>query len=126
VCNSAQNRTTDHSLVYIIILPVVGRCIVPLADGTIERVRHVPVIEAGDEVGATDDILRVEEPKRTLRVVRDKLDTVQPFCFLPRPVFLVDLEPADPEDIHVRQFGHSWVQNFDPVDPEDACVHVRM
>jgi len=121
-----HNRTTDHLLVHIVILPVVGWRIVPLADRAVKRVLHIPMIEAGDEVGAADDVLRIKEPKCTLLVVRDKLDTVQPFCFPPRPMFLVDVEPADPENIHVRQFGHSRMENFDSVDPEDTCINVGM
>jgi len=56
-----HKRTTDHLLVHIIILPVVGWCIVPLADRAVKRVLHIPVIEAGDEVGTADDVLRIKE-----------------------------------------------------------------
>ena len=66
----------DHSLVHIIVPPVVSWCIVPLADQVFEGVFNVAVIEAGDKVGTANDILRVKEPKCALLVVGDELDMV--------------------------------------------------
>ena len=116
----------DRSLIHIIVSPVVGRSVVPLADQILGRILHVSVMEARDEVGAPDDIVRIEEPKRALLVTGDKLDAVQALRFPPRPMFLVDLEPTDPKNVHVCQLRHGWVQNLDPVDPEDPGVHVWM
>ena len=84
------------------------------------------MFEARDEVGTTYNVLGIEEPKCALVVVGGKLDTVQALCFPPRPMFLVDLEPADPQDVHICQFGHGGMENLDPIDPKDARVHVWM
>jgi hypothetical protein len=86
----------------------------------------VSASKARDKVGTADDILRIEEPKRTLFVFRDKLNTVQPFCSPPCTMFVVNLKPTDPEDIHVCHFSNCWVQNLDPVNSKDTCIDVWM
>ena len=80
--------------------------------------------EAGDEVDTAYDVCRIEKPERALLVARNKLDSVQPFCFPSCPVFLVHFEPTDPEDIHVCQFGQARMQDSDSVDPEDPRIEV--
>lgn len=111
----------DNLLVHIVALPVLSRWIIPLAG---KRVLHTPTSETRDKVGTADDILRIEEPKRTLLVFRDKLNAVQPFCSPPSTISVVNLEPTNPEDIHVRHFGHDRVQNLDPVNPKDTRIDV--
>lgn len=84
------------------------------------------VVEARDEVDAADDICGVEETKCPLLVTRDKLDTVQPLCLPSCPMVPVDLEPADPQHVHVCRFVQRWVQDPDLVDTEDPCIQMGM
>ena len=64
--------------------------------------RMCPVckIKPGDEVGPTDDVVRVKKSKRVILEGWDKLDPVQPFGFPPGSMRLINLEPADPENVH--------------------------
>jgi hypothetical protein len=122
-CSSANQRT-GHSLIHIVISPVVLRCTVPLADKTSRNICDATVGKARDEVDATDDVCGIEKPECALLVARNKLNSVQPLCFPSCPVFLVHFKPTDPEDIHVHQFGQAWMQDSDSVDPEDLHIEV--
>jgi len=104
-------------------LPVSVGGIIPSAGGG-QGIHDDPFVEAGDEVGATDDIVRVEEPKRAFLGTGDKLHPVQPLCFPPGVVCAVDLEPANPEYVHAGRCGHAGVQSPDSVDSQDLCIHV--
>jgi len=119
-----KNLTTDNSLVHVVILPVFIWNIIPLTGNVLRGILHIPIVEARDEVGATDDVLGIEEPKCAFLVLGDKLGPVQPLCLPPSPIISVNLEPTDPEDIHICEFRHGGVQNPDPVDREDTYVYV--
>ena len=73
-CMPHQQR--DHSLIHVVILPVVCQCIVPLADGMVRRPNNIAIVEAGDEVNTLDGVCRIEETKCAIFVTRDKLDVV--------------------------------------------------
>ena len=122
MCDCASSPAADHSLVNVVIPPVVSWRTVPFADITFRRVLCVPMVKARDEVGTMHNVLGIEEPKHTLVIVGGKLDTVQALCFPPRPMFLVDLEPADPQDVHICQFSHGGMENPDLIDPKDALI----
>jgi hypothetical protein len=118
------HKVTGCSLIHIVILPVFGWCVVPLADGISRKVNDVAVVEAGDEVNTADDICRIKETERALFVGGDKLDTIQPLCFPPCPMFLVDLKPTDPENVHVFHRFQVGMKNLHSEDPEDSCVQI--
>lgn len=82
-------------------------------------------IEARDEVGSTDNVVRVEKTKCVIFEGRYELDPVQPLGFPPRSVRLIDLEPTDPEDIHPFFVRHCWsMENVHSEDAENSCVCV--
>lgn len=63
-------------LVDIIVVPVGIGGIIPFADGGCREVYDEPLFETGDEVGATDNVVGVKEPKCTLLKAGDELDSV--------------------------------------------------
>ena len=56
--------------------------------------------ETRDEVGSADDVVWVKEAKRAILEGWNKSEPIEPLGFPPRPVSLVDLEPANPDDVH--------------------------
>ena len=61
-------RSANSLLVNIVRAPVSSWCIVPFAFGSHRVVFNNDeiLIEAGDEVDATDDVVRVKEPKSAI------------------------------------------------------------
>ena len=39
---------------------------------------------------------------------------------------VIDLGPVNPEHVHYGRLGHGRMQNFDPVDPQNPRMHVRV
>ena len=93
-------------LVNIVRAPVSHQHIVPFAFWSLGVDLGETLIKTRNEVDAMDDIVRVKEPKSTTAQDRDKLYPIQPFCFPASLVFLVELEPANPEDVHVGWVSH--------------------
>jgi len=90
----------------------------------VRRLNDVAVVEAGDEVNTPDDVCRIEETECAIFVTRDKLDAVQPLRFPSRPMSSVDLEPMDPENVHVRHVFQAGVKNLYPEDPKDTGIQI--
>ena len=123
---SMLKKCVCNSLIDIVALPVNVRVVVPLANGNHRGVCDAAFIEAGNQVGAANDVLRVNEPKSTILEVRNKLDPMQPLGFPPCPMCTVDLEPANPEYVHAGSCSHSRMEDLGTIDPQDPCVCVRM
>ena len=84
----------------------------------------VAIVEAGDEVNTADDIRGIKEAECTLLMARDKLDTVQPLRFPPRLMFLVNLKPVDPEDVHAHQCFQAGMKNLHSEDSKDPRIQI--
>ena len=97
------------SLIDIAIFPVSVGWVVPSANKSCKETRDSPFVKAGDEMGATDDVVGVKEPKRAVLVAGDKLYPVQPLCFPPGSMRVVDLEPMDPKYVHAGWCSHGGV-----------------
>lgn len=57
-------------------------------------------IEPTNEVGPTDDVIGIQKPKCIILESQDVLDPVQLFSLPPSSTSLVNLEPANLQDIH--------------------------
>ena len=112
-------------LIYIECLPV--RLPVPYTRGIIRRRAPVSMVKTWDEVRPTDDVVGVKETKGSIFKTWDELDSIQPFGFPAGSVCFINLEPADPKDIHFGLICHLWsMENTEPVDPKDLRIGVRM
>jgi len=81
------------------------------------------MVETRNEVGAADYVFRVEEAECAVFEAWDKLDAIQPLGFPAGPVIFVNLEPANPKDVHSDLFHHCRsVEDIDSVDSEDLCI----
>ena len=119
-------RSANSLLVNIVRAPVSSWRVVPFAFGSLRIVFNNDeiLIEAGDEVDATDDVVRVKEPKSAILRVRNELNPVEAFCFPTGLVLLVNPEPVDPEHIHVGWVNHRVMERLDSIDRQNACVNV--
>lgn len=64
------------------------------------------LVETWNEVGATDDVVGVKEPKCAFILLRNESNPVEAFCFPSGLVLLVDCKPTDPEDVHIGLVRH--------------------
>ena len=119
-------RSANSLLVNIVRVPVSSWRVVPFAFGSLRVVFNNDeiLIEARDEVDATDDVVRVKEPKSAILHVRNELDPVEVFCFPTGLVLLVDPEPVDPEHIHVSWVNHQVMEHLDSIDCQNVCINV--
>lgn len=60
----------------------------------------VSEVEAGEEMGPTDDVVGIKETKCAIIKGRDELYPVQSLSLPTGPMGFINLEPADPEDVH--------------------------
>ena len=113
-------------LIDVVVLPVSLGGIIPFAEKGRKEIRNNPLVKAGNKMGAADDIIGVEEPKCAFLMAGDKLDPIQPLCFPPGPMCVVNLEPANPDYIHADRCSHGRVQDLDLIDSQDPRIHVRV
>ena len=84
-------------------------------------------LETRDEVRPADDVVGVEKPERVILEGRDRLDPIQPLGFPPGSLGLVDLEPVNPEDVHLCLACHGRsMEDVQPEDTKDSCVCIRV
>jgi len=113
------------SLIDIVGVPVGLLLMVPDARRVVRGRAPALVVETWDEVGPTDHILGIEEAKRAVLKARDEIDAIQPFCFPPGSVGFINLEPANPEDVHRLLVDHRRsMENVESEYPEDSCICV--
>ena len=83
------------------------------------------MVKTRDEVGPADDVVGVEEAEGTIFEARDKLDSIQPFGFPAGSVRFIDLEPADPKDVHFSLIHHCWsMKNIKPEDTKNSRIGI--
>lgn len=81
--------------------------------------------KTSNEVCATDNVVRIEKPKRAILRAWDKVETIQSLSPPPSAVGFVNLKPADPNNVHSGFVWHCWPMDYiDAVYSEDLCVSV--
>lgn len=113
-------------LVDVVGTPVPRRLVVPFALQCARTVLDETFIETGNEVDAANDVVGVKEAKCALVETRKEPNLVEALRFPSSLMSPVDLEPADPEDIHFGCVGHRMVEYLDPIDSQHTSIDVWM